>query len=420
MPGAGLVESRALLGFLPALCRRLLGEDLKLPNVATWWCGQPQRARDGAERSSTELAIAPRLRRHRAAGFAAAAACSADLGAEAAQRARLQAAIRDRPGRLRRPGGGAAVDHAGLAATAGWSRGPSCCASSPPRRRTAGRSCPAASAASPTGRTRAPSRWARACSPPTSGSWPTGRSSATSLLPPAGRRADPPHPRQPAEPRRRQPVLARPLSRARRGDAAAGARPVHQPDRGRSRHPWQRRDAGPAAEAAGRLGRRAPTEAGRRRPAPSPPRPCTSRRTTARRSRWCARRGAPPPASASGCPPTSGRCWRAGGAAGASPARPSCPEAETLHQADRRPAVARRPVRPGAGEHEPGRRLALPRHGPAHRARHQHLPLRPPPGRAPTPPSTTSTLLLDLADSQITYRVALPHRAWPWRRCATW
>lgn len=42
LPGSGLVESRALLGFLPALAQRLLGQDLKLPNIATWWCGQPQ------------------------------------------------------------------------------------------------------------------------------------------------------------------------------------------------------------------------------------------------------------------------------------------------------------------------------------------------------------------------------------------
>ncbi len=40
MPGTGLIESRALLGFMPALCRRLLGEDLRMPNIATWWCGQ--------------------------------------------------------------------------------------------------------------------------------------------------------------------------------------------------------------------------------------------------------------------------------------------------------------------------------------------------------------------------------------------
>ena len=42
MPGAGLLESRALLGFAPALCRRLLGEELRLPNIATWWCGQDE------------------------------------------------------------------------------------------------------------------------------------------------------------------------------------------------------------------------------------------------------------------------------------------------------------------------------------------------------------------------------------------
>jgi uncharacterized circularly permuted ATP-grasp superfamily protein/uncharacterized alpha-E superfamily protein len=40
MPGSGVLESRALLGFLPALSRRLLGEELKLPHIATWWCGE--------------------------------------------------------------------------------------------------------------------------------------------------------------------------------------------------------------------------------------------------------------------------------------------------------------------------------------------------------------------------------------------
>jgi uncharacterized circularly permuted ATP-grasp superfamily protein/uncharacterized alpha-E superfamily protein len=39
--GSSLLESGALLGFLPALCERLLGEPLKMPSVATWWCGQP-------------------------------------------------------------------------------------------------------------------------------------------------------------------------------------------------------------------------------------------------------------------------------------------------------------------------------------------------------------------------------------------
>ncbi len=38
--GAGLAESPGLLAFLPALSRRLLSEELKLPSLATWWCGQ--------------------------------------------------------------------------------------------------------------------------------------------------------------------------------------------------------------------------------------------------------------------------------------------------------------------------------------------------------------------------------------------
>ena len=39
--GSSLLESGALLGFLPSLCKRLLGEPLKMPSVATWWCGEP-------------------------------------------------------------------------------------------------------------------------------------------------------------------------------------------------------------------------------------------------------------------------------------------------------------------------------------------------------------------------------------------
>ncbi len=38
--GSGLIETPAHKAFLPGLCRALLGEDLRLPNVATWWCGQ--------------------------------------------------------------------------------------------------------------------------------------------------------------------------------------------------------------------------------------------------------------------------------------------------------------------------------------------------------------------------------------------
>ncbi len=40
--GSGLVESPALLSFLPRLCRELLGEDLLLPSVPTFWCGDAE------------------------------------------------------------------------------------------------------------------------------------------------------------------------------------------------------------------------------------------------------------------------------------------------------------------------------------------------------------------------------------------
>lgn len=40
--GSGLVESPAHMAFLPGLCRHMLGEQLVMPSVATWWCGQEQ------------------------------------------------------------------------------------------------------------------------------------------------------------------------------------------------------------------------------------------------------------------------------------------------------------------------------------------------------------------------------------------
>jgi uncharacterized circularly permuted ATP-grasp superfamily protein/uncharacterized alpha-E superfamily protein len=38
--GSGVIETAAFSPFLPGLCRELLGEPLKMPSVATWWCGQ--------------------------------------------------------------------------------------------------------------------------------------------------------------------------------------------------------------------------------------------------------------------------------------------------------------------------------------------------------------------------------------------
>ena len=38
--GAGILESPGLMAFLPRLAKILLGQELRLPSVASWWCGQ--------------------------------------------------------------------------------------------------------------------------------------------------------------------------------------------------------------------------------------------------------------------------------------------------------------------------------------------------------------------------------------------
>lgn len=43
-PGVEVLEAPALAAFTPRLFQVLLGEDPILPNVATWWCGQPREA----------------------------------------------------------------------------------------------------------------------------------------------------------------------------------------------------------------------------------------------------------------------------------------------------------------------------------------------------------------------------------------
>ena len=39
--GSAVLESPAILGFLPAIARRLLDQELLLPALPTWWCGEP-------------------------------------------------------------------------------------------------------------------------------------------------------------------------------------------------------------------------------------------------------------------------------------------------------------------------------------------------------------------------------------------
>lgn len=41
--GSGVLETPALLPYLPEISRHFLGHDLSIPSVATWWCGDPEQ-----------------------------------------------------------------------------------------------------------------------------------------------------------------------------------------------------------------------------------------------------------------------------------------------------------------------------------------------------------------------------------------
>lgn len=56
--GSGLMGSVAMMGFLPGIARRLLSEELAMPSVATWWCGE-KPALDYALKHLDDLVIKP-------------------------------------------------------------------------------------------------------------------------------------------------------------------------------------------------------------------------------------------------------------------------------------------------------------------------------------------------------------------------
>jgi uncharacterized circularly permuted ATP-grasp superfamily protein/uncharacterized alpha-E superfamily protein len=56
--GSGLVQTSAILPFLPQISRRLIGEDLALPSVPTYWCGDPQ-ALSYVEAHLADLVVKP-------------------------------------------------------------------------------------------------------------------------------------------------------------------------------------------------------------------------------------------------------------------------------------------------------------------------------------------------------------------------
>lgn len=90
--GSGVVEARALMGFMPALARDILGEELILPNIATWWCGQPRERQIVLDRLH-EMSIAPAFRAN-GGNLDDQPVAVADL--DRAERERLRAAIEQR------------------------------------------------------------------------------------------------------------------------------------------------------------------------------------------------------------------------------------------------------------------------------------------------------------------------------------
>ncbi|MBB1518045.1 circularly permuted type 2 ATP-grasp protein [Aquipseudomonas guryensis] len=56
--GSGVLESPGLPGFLPAIAEKLLGEELLLPSIASWWCGEPPVLDEALEKLD-ELLVRP-------------------------------------------------------------------------------------------------------------------------------------------------------------------------------------------------------------------------------------------------------------------------------------------------------------------------------------------------------------------------
>jgi uncharacterized circularly permuted ATP-grasp superfamily protein/uncharacterized alpha-E superfamily protein len=92
MPGSGVMEARALLGFLPSLSRRFFGGDLKMPHIATWWCGQ-KSAREEVLSRLDQVAIEGAYGRG-VPGFGRGPVLASELSPS--ERERLKTAIHDR------------------------------------------------------------------------------------------------------------------------------------------------------------------------------------------------------------------------------------------------------------------------------------------------------------------------------------
>jgi uncharacterized alpha-E superfamily protein len=91
--GAGLLEARGLLAFLPVLARALLGADLAISNIATWWLGHPD-VRKHMIAKLDSLVIAPAFASNLAESSIGEGVLGASLDSD--QRSRLMQTIADR------------------------------------------------------------------------------------------------------------------------------------------------------------------------------------------------------------------------------------------------------------------------------------------------------------------------------------
>ena len=87
--GSGFLEAPILQAYLPAACRFLLGEELQLPSVPTWWCGNAEDLKY-VEANLDRLVIRPAYRHHNVKVW-----IGANLKGD--DRAALLATIRQRP-----------------------------------------------------------------------------------------------------------------------------------------------------------------------------------------------------------------------------------------------------------------------------------------------------------------------------------
>ncbi len=85
--GSSILENPGLLPFLPNIARQLLGQNLLLPSVATWWCGQKPE-RDFVLDNIDQLVIKPI---HRTQGKSAVFGAHLDQAGRELWRARIRA-----------------------------------------------------------------------------------------------------------------------------------------------------------------------------------------------------------------------------------------------------------------------------------------------------------------------------------------